>query len=87
MNIGTTIYITEISQSLLDEEANYTDPDYPNISDILNQIISQNSELTITRKDENGTFYFDYLFTDKNNEQLLYVLTLDNSLKWKENRK
>ena len=82
MKIGDKIYIDQISQSLLDEEAAYTDPEYPNISDILSQIISNKIELVLTRKDDDGTFYYDYMFMDKDNNEQLYVLPIDNDIIW-----
>lgn len=64
MKIGDKIRLIKIHQSLFDIEATYTDPDYPNISEVLQQIIDNNTVLTITRKDDDDDFLYDYMFTE-----------------------
>jgi hypothetical protein len=82
MKIGDKIRLINIHQSLFDIEATYTDPDHPNISEVLQQIIDKNTVLTITRKDDDGVFLYDYMFTDKDGEQGLYVFPVEGYADW-----
>ncbi len=81
MKIGDEIYLTKINPTLFELEATYISPDYPNISEVLNQIISTKTKLKITRQD-GDTFYYDYIFLDKFGESRLYVFSLDDEVEW-----